>query len=269
MNKYALIGILAVLFLATSAQAQYTTNPYDDYNGFSAQQFITTLTAGETREINIRGFNYALKEYKPPSSSNLGGSVVPTNATIANVLYIIAETADGNPLLPEPFIVNCSGLAPVSLDYVYYLNPIHLGYSIIEYNPFEQIIPEVILGSNSQYVGKLMLIQSGSNNQLFPLDPVAYPMDWSAACTITANQDLDMSIMTLQDYVPYENVLFKTPNDGITELINNLSNTITSAFGAFNLFMVVGTFILVLFLFVFIWKLFEYFVTRLRRGKQL
>ena len=76
--------------------------------------------------------------------------------------------------------------------------------------------------------------------------------------------DADRSIITINT-----ELLYGIPNDAMGELMTGTRNIVLSAFDIMEMLLVVSALILFIFVIVFIWKLIEYFATRVSRKGRL
>jgi hypothetical protein len=258
MDKRYILGILAILMLLPLAPAQVLTNPMADYASSPSYALGVTVPSGESRIIQLRTLNLdiTLPTKGDVSLSTGQYSFAYGNAYIRVTSPIFIDPNTTKSFDPTTYFeINCSNT---------YSGKIYPNKVISIVNP----IFSNIVTTYNEWAASFIIYQGSVGPQYTISSDEGPAILWSQSCKVYAyGEPLRFTFQIQQKRIPYESVLYKTPNDAISETFKNITNTFFSAVSLLNIFLVVAGFILFIFLLPFIWKTFEYIVHRVRRYK--
>jgi len=91
-------------------------------------------------------------------------------------------------------------------------------------------------------------------------------VQWSKTCEFVGPEAMTVTILTQPDYENNMAFLFILPDTALSELVERIQGVLIAGYDVVEIgFMVMST-ILFFFILVFMWKVFEYFVNRIRYG---
>jgi hypothetical protein len=121
-------------------------------------------------------------------------------------------------------------------------------------------MPRAIVGGAGGIASTMTTFTDNEEN-LFITNPNAY----GQSCAVISDNELDIFAMVFPSVdIQGEESLFTVPNEAMERLTSQSQGTMESVVDTVNLGFVVFTTLLIVFMFVFLWKAFEYIVNRVK-----
>jgi hypothetical protein len=229
MNKLYIFGLVALFFIAIPM----------------GQCFDGADLTNLTDTLSYTSSNNIITTYYLPQNISLEHVEVRTMAELKSYTMYISPVSNSPPLNNTTFYYNCLGSSEnLTLSE-------RIGWND---NGFAIILVNLLPGYEDQ------IINSKNNEEDYILN--------SNTCTFAIyGQEVYLSILTLPKFSQADlSGFFTTPDDAMGQLVTRTTDTLTSSFDIIKMLLVITGFILTMFLLVFVWKLLEYFVSRVKGG---